>query len=125
MGKSREKGISLAETRAGDFYRRFGFNEITTRPKPRIRNRTNLVQIQGDELELEQTVELTVYPELTIRKDPWVFWGRVTDITGTGITLKQIGGPDSGTPVFIPYRYFDDKRVYRWAGIEDSEAVAG
>ena len=123
MAKGGSKGIVLAETRAGDFYRRHGFNQITTRPKPRVRNRTNLVQIGGDELTEGETVELTVYPELTVRKDPWVFWGQVKEINGNGITLKQIGGQEAGTPIFIPYRYFDDKRVYRWAGIEDNEAV--
>jgi hypothetical protein len=62
---------------------------------------------------------LVVYPELTLRESPWKFWGKVLRFDSNSVTLRQMGGKEAGTEVTIPYRYFQDGRVYRWAGGEE------
>jgi hypothetical protein len=64
----------------------------------------------GDEI-----LELVVYPELTVRSQPWKFWGRVRALPAdiAVVIVEQLTGEQAGTLVTIPYRYFQDGRVFR------------
>lgn len=103
----------MAETRAGDYYRRSGFNTLAIRGRPGIRRRANLHQVREYDIAVNMTAEFTVYPELTVRSKPWTFWGKVVRFHGTTVVFRQLAGEQTGTLVRIPFRYFEDGRVYR------------
>jgi hypothetical protein len=123
MGKNTSgAGILVEDTRAGKFYRRAGFNGLAVRGKPSIRSRQFHVQIEAVALKLGDVAELAVYPELTIRSKPWRFWGQVEAIEDGGIILKQLSGEQKGTPIRIPWRYFEDGRVFQIGELTDDNA---
>jgi hypothetical protein len=103
----------MAETRARDYYRRLGFNTLTIRDRPGVRRRANIHQIHEYNLSVDDVVELIVYPELTVRSKPWQFWGKVVRFYDDNVILRQLAGEQTGTLVRIPFRYFEDGRVYR------------
>ena len=113
--------ITMEETRARDFYRRAGFDGLAIRDRPGIRRRKDFVLCREWDLEEGRTYELIVHPELTLRKKSWTFWGNVQEFTDTAVILKRIGGDSAGTLVTIPFRYFQDGRVERWAGAEKND----
>lgn len=109
----------MAKTRAEDYYRRSGFSRISIRDRPGIRREKDIVSVREYHLDIGTIAELTIYPELTMREKPWIFWGKVIEFTDSAVILQQIGGKEAGTSVTVPYRYFQDGRVYRWAGIDE------
>jgi hypothetical protein len=121
MAETTGATTTMEQTRAWDFYRRAGFDGIAIRDRPSIRRRKDFVPCREWNLEEGRTYELIVYPELTLREKSWTFWGNVTEFTATAVVLRRIGGESAGTFVTIPFRYFQDGRVLRWAGAEKND----
>jgi hypothetical protein len=112
----------LEETRAGDYYRRSGFNSLTIRDRPSISKGSNRYQITEEDLAVGDIAELIVYPELKLSRSrpfgsPWRFWGEVVKVTEQAFILRLISGIRPGVEadslVKIPLRYFWDGRVFR------------
>jgi hypothetical protein len=103
----------VAGTKAGDYYRRSGFNALAIRGRPGIRRRANIHQVHEYDLAVEMTSEWIIYPELTVRSRPWQFWGKVVRFYDNAVVFRQLAGEQTGTLVRIPFRYFEDGRVYR------------
>jgi len=102
----------MAETRAGDYYRRSGFSGIAIRDRPGVRYRKNFVQVREWELDEGRIYELIVYPELTVREKPWRFWGKVEAFGKVFVAFTLMTEPNKGMPITVPYRYFQDGRVW-------------
>lgn len=113
--------IIMGNTKAKDYYRRAGFGSFSIRNRPGIRNRTNILQIREHDLTINDIVELIVYPELVLRTKPWRFWGKVARFLNDTVILRQVDGEQAGTIIRIPYRYFEDGRVYRRVVSDESE----
>lgn len=109
----------MAETRAEHYYRRSGFNGVATRDRPGIRREKDFVPVREWDLEEGRAYDLTVYPELTVREKPWKFWGRVEKFDKDSLILTLMTGDNRGTPATIPYRYFQDGRVWKWQIVEE------
>lgn len=103
----------MGETRAGDYYRRSGLNTVPVRGRPGVRTGENTHQIHHDDLAIDQHVELIVHPELTVRSKPWKFYGKVVRFYNGTVVLRQLAGEQTGTIIRIPYRYFEDGRVFQ------------
>lgn len=123
MDKSRgATGTVMEETRteAEDYYRRAGFNSLTVRTRPGIWRRANHIQVRLQETKIGDVMEAIIYPELMLRENPWQFWGKVVDFNGDSVLFVEIGKEnaelDGDNFIRIPYRYFDDGRVYRTEG---------
>jgi hypothetical protein len=121
MAKTTGATATMEQTRARDFYRRAGLDGIAIRDRPSIRDRKDYIPCREWHLEEGQSYELIVHPELTLRKKSWTFWGIVQEFTTTAVILKRIGGESAGTLVTLPFRYFQDGRVLRWAGAEKND----
>jgi hypothetical protein len=106
----------MAETHAGNYYRGAGFNGIAVRDRPGVWRAANQIKVHREDLKKNDIVELVVHPELSLRSSPWQFWGQVLELGEDAIILRQISGKEANTNVRIPYRYFDDERVYRTEG---------
>lgn len=111
----------MDDTRASDFYRRAGFSTRIVRGRPRVQFSPDKVQIREEDLNPPDIVTLVVFPELTIRREPWRFWGVVTRKFNGAVVLRVLSGPEKGTLIRIPFRYFADGRVYMEVGISEDE----
>ena len=103
----------MADTQASDYYRRSGLDSVTVRGRPGVKRRANIYQVQTYDLDIDEMLEVIVYPELTVRSKPWEFWGKVVRFYNEAVVFRQMAGDQTGTIVRIPYRYFEDGRVYR------------
>ena len=103
--------LTMEPTRARDYYRRAGLSTLVIRNSPNLRRR-HIHRIQVSDLAVNQMVDLFVYPELTVRSKPWQFYGMVVRFWDEAVILRQLSGDQTGTILRIPYRYFEDGRVY-------------
>lgn len=118
-----DTAIVMGETRARDYYKRAGFDGLFVRSIPSVRNRQYFVQIRETELIAGEIVEIVVYPELILRSKPWRMWGKMVDLSPTVVTMERVvdgnKGEVAGTLVRIPFRYFQDGRVYLVGMLDD------
>lgn len=109
------EGSSMGASFAHGYYRRWGFDSSLVRTTKKLRGRSGLRAVDPSELNIGTILTLTVYPELTLRDDPWVITGMVIEIN-SDIAIIRETSPTSpgitGGDYKIPIRYFIDNRVY-------------
>jgi hypothetical protein len=111
--RTRDAIALMADNHARDYYRRSGFNGIIVRDRPGVKRQRDIFQVHQEQLNRGDLLELIVYPELTLRRQPWSFWGVVLALGDEQVVLKQVSGGETDTIIRVPYRYFQDGRVYR------------
>ena len=113
----------MDDTRAGHYYRRLGFDGLIVRGSPGVRRGRNLVRVREHDLAEGMEAEWTVHPELILRSKEWKFFGKVVRFWEGSVVFRVLAGEQTGTIIRIPYRYFEDGRVWKKVLNNDGEFV--